>query len=125
MAIEFEPYLAPGYVRADCTGEYSNSEFLRVIDETLDTAILEGRDGALVDFSAVTGAPDVLGRFETGEGVARIQLGKDKLVAIAVVGKQPLIDPDRLGETVAINRCAVGKAFEDPDEALARLKHQR
>jgi hypothetical protein len=40
---------------------------------------------------------------------------------VAVYGRQPLIDPSRFGETVALNRGAKVKVSERLDEALAWL----
>lgn len=40
-----------------------------------------------------------------------------------VLGNQPVVGPGRFAELVAVNRCAVGKVFEDRYEATAWLEH--
>ena len=73
----------------------------------------------MVDMTAVDGAPrDLVERYEIGERVAKLQLGKPRLVVLVIVGKPPFISPSRFAETVALNRCAVGKVFLDRDEAI-------
>jgi len=40
----------------------------------------------------------------------------------SLIGKEPMIDLERFGETVAVNRGAIGKVFTDVDEAVAWLE---
>ena len=66
--------------------------------------------------------PSLLDRFYLGSSFAAIQQGKEKIVAMVVVGEEPLIDRERFGEIVATNRGAVGKVFTDDSEAVTWLE---
>jgi len=123
MPIEFDKKLRRYYAEVTCRGEYSTAEVLEILSDTIDYAADNGREAALLDATAMTGNPDTMQRYELGRKGAEMQLGKPTLVAMAIVGRQPLIDPERFGETVALNRCAVVKVFEDHDAAVHWLEH--
>ena len=57
-----------------------------------------------------------------GEYYAQLSHEHKSIVAIAVVGNEPLMDPKRLGELVALNRGGRGKGFTDYDEAINWLE---
>lgn len=57
-------------------------------------------------------------RYSQGEKVARIQLGHQKRILLAVVGNAPMIELERFAETVALNRTAYGKVFGYMKDAL-------
>lgn len=111
------------YVLVKTDGAYSTKTALKVLNAAIGAAIANDREAALIDLSDMTGSPDQLERFEIGSQVPKVQLAQERLVTLAVVGKQPLIDPDRFAETVAVNRCAVLKVFEDIDQAISWLEH--
>ena len=80
---------------------------------------------ALADCRGVTGPVSVADRYSFGVHVAELHLEhlfdtKEKL-KVAFVGTPAVIDPGRLGETVAVNRGADVKATTDMQEALAWL----
>jgi hypothetical protein len=80
---------------------------------------------ALSDCRGVTGPISVADRFSFGVHVAELHLEhlfetKEKL-KVAFVGTPEVIDPGRLGETVAINRGADVRATTDMREAIAWL----
>ena len=94
-----------------------------MLDEALDYAASHDRSAVLVDALAVTGGPDRQERIDLATSGADLQLGKDRLVAIAIVGEEPMIHPERIGEAVALDRCAVLKVFESRDAAVDWLEH--
>ena len=123
MSIEYRAELKAQYAQLTCYGVYDKQALLDVLDQALDYAVQNGVTAVLVDICDVEGAPSTAERFEMGEAFAEIQLGKDTIIAIAIVGREPMIDPERFGETVALNRCAVGKVFTDMVEAVNWLEH--
>ena len=123
MTIEYRAELRAHYAQLTCHGHYEKQELLDLFDTALEYAAQSGVNAVLVDISDVEGMPSIAERFEMGEAFAEIQLGKETIVAIAVVGREPMIDPERFGETVALNRCAVGKVFTDMVEAVSWLEH--
>ena len=53
-----------------------------------------------------------------------MQREKPVLVTMAIVGNEPLIDRNRLGERVFRNLGGVGKVFTDREEAVAWLEER-
>lgn len=123
MSIEFTARLRSGYAELTCHGTYGKEELLDLFETALDYAAQHGLSAVLVDISDVEGEPDKSERFELGARFADTQLSKETIVAIAVKGNEPLIDPERFAETVALDRCAVGKVFTDMDDAVHWLEH--
>lgn len=118
--MQFDTFLENGYAEIRCRGAYTLESYLATVSAALDFAAANDRDAVLVDVTAIGGAPrDLVERYEIGERVAKLQLGKPRLVGLYVVGKPPFISPSRFAETVALNRCAVGKVFLDRDEAIS------
>ena len=57
-------------------------------------------------------------------GFTRIQRVLDVMIYVCFVGKPPLVDPDRFGETVALNRGATVGVFESLEEGEAWIQSQ-
>ena len=79
----------------------------------------------LLDGRNVNGNPRDIERFYYGEFAARetrkIVVEHKIVPRFAYVLHEPLRDPARLGETVAMNRGMVIKVFEDPEDATEWL----
>jgi len=113
----------PAFVRLSCHGRYTRDSLLSLFDQAIDIATSKARRAVLIEVLEVTGAPtDMFDRYELGVGAARIQREKRPLIALAVVGNEPMIHPTRLGEIVFHNRGGVGRVFIDLEEALAWLE---
>ena len=124
LTIDIEP--RKHYLRATVSGSYTLRSAQDVYDQAVKTAVATGHTRVLIDASAATGAPTQDERYMLGLFVAAEQriLGAKTPpmeIQVAVVGQRPLIDPDRFGETVAVNRGAKLKVSEELDEALAWL----
>jgi hypothetical protein len=114
------------YLRATVSGAYSLRRAQDVFDETVKAALAAGHRRILLDASGVSGAPTQDERYILGLFVAaeqRILAAKTPPieVQVAIYGRQPLIDPNRFGETVAVNRGAKVKVSEQIEEALSWL----
>ena len=123
MGIQYEVDVRTNYVCLSCTGEFTADAFLKVIKEGLKIA--EGNEvmAVLVDVRGLEGEPpSTMQRFDIGAAVPEMQRERSNLICIAVVGDEPMIDSERFGETVAVNRGAYGKVFTDFNEAKAWLK---
>lgn len=123
MAIQTVNKLEAYFAEVQCTGPYSMTAFLDMLDKALDYAANNDRSAVLVDAYAITGGPDRDERAELAARGAELQLGKDRLVAIAIVGREPMLHPERIGEAVALDRCAVLKVFESHNAAIDWLEH--
>jgi hypothetical protein len=118
----------PGLLRAVVTGEFSPDEAERTFVDMLETAARRKLDKVLLDGREVRGEPDVLQRFLYGEFVALtvarhvIARGLTHKPQFAYVLLEPVLDPQRFAETVAVHRGMWVKAFDDIEEARAWLE---
>ncbi|CAB1078664.1 hypothetical protein D1AOALGA4SA_6399 [Olavius algarvensis Delta 1 endosymbiont] len=120
MSIDVTTDIESKYVRVSCKGSFNNKELLSIYDKALDLAADKGRKAILVDVRDLEGAlPATMDRFYHGVTTVTIQRAKKTRIFIAVLGREPLLDPERFGETVALNRGLLGKAFIDIDDAIA------
>lgn len=124
LTIHFQP--RKHYLRAVVSGGYTLRSAQDVCDHALKAAVSSGHTRVLIDASSATGAPTQDERYTFGLFVAaeqRILAAKTPPVdvQVAFLGRRPLIDPNRFGETVAVNRGATVKVSEHMDEALAWL----
>jgi|KBSSwiStaDraftv2_1062776.scaffolds.fasta_scaffold828098_2 hypothetical protein len=114
------------YLLAALSGVFSLRGAQDAYDRAVKAALPLGLSRILFDASAVTGIPTQDERYSLGLFVAteqRLLAAKTPpcFLQVAVYGRQPLLDPNRFGETVAINRGAKLKVSERLDEALAWL----
>jgi hypothetical protein len=113
-------------MRGEFRSGVSEAAFLETIDMLHDSATWL----VLVDARQVTGEPGVLARFLYGEFVAAAaarfahKRPERPVPRFAYVMEAPLLDPARLGETVATNRGMRVRAFASVDEAQRWLASQ-
>lgn len=114
-----------GILTAVVAGQFelglAQSQFIQLLDE----AIQSGATKVLIDGQQATGNPRNFERFIYGEFAALAtrdvtKQHKTKL-KFAYVIHEPLRDPDRFGETAAVNRGMNVKTFEDTTEAIQWL----
>lgn len=108
-------------------GPFSLSEAKRTFLDVLHV-VEELRLGkVLFDGRQVTGSPAIIERFYYGEFVAdevkqMMERGWEREPPqFAYVLREPILDPLRLGETVAVNRGVNIKAFDNREEAVVWL----
>src|SRR4249919_557983 len=98
MRMQFQIEEEAHCVRLICHGRYSLKAMLNLLDEALEIAAKKERKAALVDISDLKGTPpSLLERFELGKSFAEIQKSKEKIIAMVVVGQEPMIDRQRFG----------------------------
>ncbi len=120
MSINFEVRVDAGYVVLECTGTYTLDSSLQLYEQAFEIAKREGRGAALVDARQVTGGPPTFGeRFDQGVHVAKLQSAQAKRIRLAVLGHEPMVHPEKIGEIVAVSRGALARVFTDVDEAIA------
>src|SRR5215469_11883895 len=91
------------------TGEFSLEEAKRNFLEMMEAVALHGTKRVLVDGRTITGHPRTIERFYYGEftadAVAHHQTrNASGAIRFAYVLREPVLDPGRFGETVAVNR---------------------
>ena len=124
MTIDFKIDIKTNFVQLSCQGVFSNAALFDVYERGLDIAASNGLQAILVDIRKLEGLPPTtMERYKHGEKVAKIQFNHDSQSCIALVGKEPIIDPQRFGETVALNRGAVGRVFTDIYDAVIWLEN--
>lgn len=98
------------YLLVTYTGSFDEDRVLDIIANAVENVLENGKSGVLVDVTGMHGpTPNVFERFNIGSRVADLQRSKKKLIKIGVYGKEPIIDPNRFAETVALNRYGLVK----------------
>ena len=113
-------------LRVSAAGEFSLDDAKSTFMEMIDSIRENRSEKVFFDGREITGNPTVIERFYYGEFVAdavallRRSAGYDG-PQFAYVLSEPVLDPLRLGETVAVNRGVNVKAFENVADALEWL----
>jgi len=116
--IRFEVREHPEYVELVCIGAYFPGAQLHVAKEAFAAAARAGRVAALIDVRQVAGpGPTMSERYDQAVQVAQLQSSITPRVRLALLGREPIVHPQRFGEIVATNRGALLRVFTD--EALA------
>jgi hypothetical protein len=116
-----------GLLRATLSGEFEPADAERTFVEVLDAVASRKIDKVLIDGRGLSGEPDVIHRFLYGEFAAltaeRYVLARriPRAAQLAYVLLQPVLDPLRFGESVALHWGMWVKAFDDLGEAQAWL----
>jgi hypothetical protein len=116
-----------GLLRVIATGDFSSGEAERGFLEILDAVARHKANKILFDGRELKGDPEIMERFFYGTFVANavvtyvIEHGVPR-PQFAYVLKEPLLDPQRFGETVAVNRGMWVKAFDNLEAALEWLR---
>jgi len=127
MRMAVVEYIEPGFVRAKTDGKFDIENAKGTFLEILDLIDQHKAVKVLLDHRALSGEPTVIERFYYGEFVADAVNGLRSrgwigaMPQFAYVMLEPVLDPMRLGETVAVNRGMNVKTFEDESEALEWL----
>ena len=126
MSIRQEIHFESGLLTVDASGEFSLEEAQRAFLEMLGAVAQYKAKKVLFDGRKLKGKPETLERFYYGHFAATetMRLVREHRIAprFAYVIHQPLRDPHRFGETVAVNRGMMVKTFETPQEAFEWLK---
>jgi hypothetical protein len=126
MDIILEVRPESGCLTVGAMGEFSLQEAKRTFLEMLEAVARHQIRKVLFDGRRLTGDPQTIERFYYGEFAADSVLQfKDRGVSpatkFAYILQEPVLDPQRFGETVAVNRGMLVKAFDDLEDALGWL----
>ena len=125
MQIEIRP--ERDFLKVVATGKFSLKEAERNFLEILEALILHKTRKAMIDGRALIGKPATIERFCYGKFAANsVKMfharGLYPFTRFAYVLIHPMLDPQRFGETVAVNRGMRVKAFDNPEDAVAWLE---
>jgi hypothetical protein len=129
MSIQQNMHFQSGLLKVDASGEFSLEDAKQAFREMLGAVVQYKTEKILYDARNVKGFPTDLERSIYGEFVAsetqRIIREHGIVPRFAYVAREPLLDPERLGETVAVNRGMDVKGFETPEDAFEWLTKAR
>lgn len=108
------------YLLVEVSGEFLYSTDQEFFAELIESCFDNNRSNLLLDARNLKGDLSTFQRYNIALSVTnKIRKNFDKgIIRIAVVGAEPLIDPDRFAETVATNRGLIIKVTTDIEEAL-------
>ena len=117
----------PDFLHVKVSGSFSLREAKENFIQVLEILTRHKVQKVLLDGREVEGNPEVMERFFYGEFAAKslmkfIDKGVSGETSFAYVLKEPVLDPERFGENVAVNRGMILKAFDDLEEALEWLQ---
>jgi hypothetical protein len=127
MAMILNLFPSPGLLQVVTTGDFSLEEAERTFLEVLDAVAQHKTEKILIDGRGIRGKPETIHRFLYGEFAARavmrytIERRIPSAPQFAYVLPEPILDPQRFGETVAVNRGMWVKTFDKVDDALEWL----
>ena len=126
MIMKVEMLVELGILVVITTGEFSLQEAQRTFLEILDSVTRHKTGKVLFDGRELRGKPAVTERFSYGEFVAQAVAelttrGVPRPLQFAYVLKEPVLDPGRFGETVAVNRGMLVKTFDNLEDAFGWL----
>ena len=127
MTLSIQIRAEPALLYVTVNGPFTLIEAQKHLLTTLAAVDPQSSGKVLIDGRQVTGNPKDIERFFYGEFAAgavaryRTQDGVRHEPQFAYVLHEPMLDPNRLGETVALNRGMWIKAFDDLEEALEWL----
>jgi hypothetical protein len=128
MGMAVKTFAGSGLLRVIAVGEFSLAEAERTFLEVLDAVARHKSEKILLDGRELKGDPSVIQRFVYGEFAAHAvsrytrERGVPPDPQFAYVLQEPVLDPQRFGETVAANRGMWVKAFDNLEDALEWLR---
>jgi len=123
MTLELEP--REGYLYARLAGDYSLPEAKVLSLQCLEACAQYHQSKLLLDVRSLQGSNSLTQIYEYVEFLAaeaiKLQRQTGAALRVALVGRPPLLDPERFGITVARNRGLAAMSTGDIDEAYRWL----
>ena len=118
MTVAINPGAETGYLHAVIRGDFCLADAQRTFLQVLEAVVRDRFLRVLLEGLEITGEPDTIERFYYGKFVAAaVAVSADPNgpthPRFAYVLKHPVLDAQRFGETVAVNRGMSVKAFDD------------
>ena len=115
--VQVEQGVCNAVVGGDFDLTLAEQQFIQLLNEVVH----KGATKVLIDGRQVTGHPSAFERFVYGTFVACASLEvlqrHNARLKFAYIIPNPLLDPERFAESVAVNRGMAVKAFDDENEA--------
>ena len=126
MSMALQTSAESGHLRVKAAGKFSLAEAKRTFLEILEALERHKADKVLFDGRGLKGNPEFMERFYYGAFAARgayeyATRNRRASPQFAYVLQAPILDPNRFGEDVAVNRGMLVKAFDNLDDAYRWL----
>lgn len=122
MSMKLEICPDAAFLRVRAVGEFSLEEARRTFLEMLEAVARHPVRKVLFDGRGLVGEPETMERFYYGQFAARaVAASAVPFTQFGYVLAEPLLDPWRLGENVAVNRGMLVKTFDNQEDALEWL----
>ena len=122
MSISLKSAPHDGFLYCQASGEYSFEDACLLLRDVLAKSAQHSATTVLVDCQQMGGRPTAVERYALSEFLAREMvdhiLELKRFPRLALLGKQPLVDPNRFEELVATNRGVQMKTVEQMEDAL-------
>jgi hypothetical protein len=128
VSIKLEVCPDSGFLRVGAVGEFSLGEARRTFLEMLEAVALHKVSKVLFDGRGVAGEPATIERFYYSEFAAQAVAEfadrgmLSRATKFGYVLEEPMLDPERFGETVAVNRGMCLKVFDNLQDARGWLE---
>ena len=113
------------FLHCRASGVYSFEDGCLMFDEVVAESTQRGATRVLVDCLLIDGSPSMVERYGLAEFLAQEVVGSiiaGKIIPrLALLGREPLVDPNRFGELVATNRGVQMKKVEQMEDAVKWL----
>jgi hypothetical protein len=124
MTVEIHP--GPGSLRAVVSGEFSMDDSKRTFLEILDAVARHRAERVFIDGCELKGKPNfiqrfIFARFAAHAVASRPERGAPRTSQFAYLLREPMFEPRRFGETVAVNRGMWVRSFDNAEDALEWL----
>jgi hypothetical protein len=123
ISLKFES--REGFLYCESSGDYSFEGACSMIQEVLAESAQRGATKVLVDCLQMEGSPSRVERYALAEflaeGVIDYIIAGKSFLRLAVLGREPLVDPTRFAELVATNRGVQTKTVEQMEDAVKWL----
>jgi hypothetical protein len=117
---KFEPH--DRFLYCEACGHFGFEDACLLFSNVLAESAQHGATTVLVDFQQMEGRPTAVERYALSELLAREMVDHiielKRFPRLALLGKEPLVDPNRFGELVATNRGVQMKTVEQMVDAL-------
>lgn len=124
MSLTIETVVEQDYLLVRCSGAYQSVQDIKdLFQRAVDAARQYRKAQVLVDVYGVTGQISFVDRYAGAlflTELLKVQAW-NQIRRFAMAGQPPVIDPSRIGETVAANRGVNARVFLDLEEAVAWL----
>jgi len=123
MSIKINISVEADHILVTANGVYKHFDALELMRMAIGVATREKIPKILIDVRKIVGEISTMERYDLAVLISQLvqQQTGIPFIKIAMVGNKPIIDANRFGETVAVNRGVQGIATTDLNEALKWL----